>query len=237
MNHGLIPMAKKKGRGFGRLLGRPYDRLMSRLEKIVKDTDEDDLGREIDKFVKLVKRQYDEENITDEDHDLLVEEAEEYHPDGKTYARLGDDSPDEFYEGDIPDAPEVEHGAKEVDLDELMRARDRSTTGSFGVDEFDEYRQRMSEEFFRESDEAVAAGDHYEVQAQDPGHRVFEDKEAEAERVKREIQAETGMDGNVTEEETDETYRVDDDGTEWWQDEEGTWWYRPPGEEDWYVWE
>ena len=34
----------------------------------------------------------------------------------------------------------------------------------------------------------------------------------------------------------DENYRVDENGTEWWQDETGVWWYRGPGESDWSEW-
>ena len=36
--------------------------------------------------------------------------------------------------------------------------------------------------------------------------------------------------------ESDSSYRVDEDGTEWWQDDEGAWWYRDPGMEDWLEW-
>ena len=36
--------------------------------------------------------------------------------------------------------------------------------------------------------------------------------------------------------EEDESYRVDEDGTEWWEDDEGTWWFRLQGEEDWQEW-
>ncbi|MFB1037738.1 MAG: hypothetical protein QMC50_00780, partial [Candidatus Poseidoniaceae archaeon] len=35
----------------------------------------------------------------------------------------------------------------------------------------------------------------------------------------------------------DESYRVDDEGTEWWEDDAGTWWYRQQGEADWAQWE
>lgn len=35
----------------------------------------------------------------------------------------------------------------------------------------------------------------------------------------------------------DESYRVDDEGTEWWEDDAGTWWYRQQGEADWSQWE
>ncbi|MCS5532792.1 MAG: DNRLRE domain-containing protein [Candidatus Poseidoniaceae archaeon] len=34
----------------------------------------------------------------------------------------------------------------------------------------------------------------------------------------------------------DESYRVDDEGTEWWEDEAGTWWYRQQGDADWEQW-
>ncbi len=35
----------------------------------------------------------------------------------------------------------------------------------------------------------------------------------------------------------DESYRIDDEGTEWWEDDAGTWWYRQQGEADWAQWE
>jgi len=35
----------------------------------------------------------------------------------------------------------------------------------------------------------------------------------------------------------DESYRIDDEGTEWWEDDAGTWWYRQQGEADWDQWE
>jgi hypothetical protein len=36
--------------------------------------------------------------------------------------------------------------------------------------------------------------------------------------------------------ESDPNYRVDEDGTEWWQDDEGVWWYRDSGMDDWLEW-
>ena len=36
--------------------------------------------------------------------------------------------------------------------------------------------------------------------------------------------------------EDDESYRVDEEGTEWWEDEEGTWWFRISGNEEWEEW-
>ena len=228
-------MAKKGGFGrfLGGLAGRPYDKLMNRIEKIAEEFTGEALATECDKFVKVVKRTHDEEQIDDEEHDLIIEEVEDVHPDGKTYQRLGDDS-EEFYDGDeLPDAPELNVG-QNVNLDELMRSKDGAFTGSFGRDEYEEYRQKMAEDFFHESDEAVASGDHDDLQSQDPGNRVFHDVEDEARDLKRKIAEEMGVE---TEEEADESYRVDEDGTEWWQDDDGAWWYRPQGEEDWYPYE
>ena len=228
-------MAKKGGFGrfLGGLAGRPYDKLMNRLEKIAEEFTGDALSTECDKFVKVVKRTHDDEQIDEEEHDLIMEEVEEIHPDGKAYSRLGDDS-EEFYDGDeIPDAPELNVG-RNVDLDQLMSSKSGSFTGSFGRDEYEEYRQKMAEDFFHESDEAVASGDHEDLQSQDPGNRVFHDVEDEARDLKRQIAEEMGIE---TEKETDDSTRTDEDGTEWWQDDDGAWWYRPQGEEDWYPYE
>ena len=115
-------------------------------------------------------------HLDGEDFVWTHEEGEEIHPDGKTYGRLGDDS-EEFYDGDeLPDAPELNVG-RNVNLDELMRSKEGAFTGSFGRDEYEEYRQKMAEDFFTESDEAVASGDHEDLQSQDPGNRVFHDVE------------------------------------------------------------
>ena len=229
-------MAKKGGFGrfLGGLAGKPYDRLMNQLEKIADGFSGAELAAECDKFVKVVRRTLDNEQIDEEEHDLIIEEVEEIHPDGKTYPRLGDDS-EEFYDGDdIPDAPELDLGGT-VNLDDLMKSKDGAFTGSFGRDEYEEYRQKMAEDFFKESDEAIASGDHEGMESQDPGHRVFHDVEDEARDMKRQIAQEMGVETN--EEEEDESYRVDEDGTEWWQDDDGAWWYRPQGEEDWYPYE
>tara|TARA_B100001996_G_scaffold112554_1_gene85220 strand:- start:852 stop:1541 length:690 start_codon:yes stop_codon:yes gene_type:complete len=228
-------MAKRGGFGrfLGGIAGRPYDRLMNRLEKIAKEHSGSALANECEKFVKIVRRTLDEEQIDEEEHDLIMEEIEDIHPEGKTYPRLGDDSED-FYDGDdLPDAPELELGRRS-NLDDLMKTKDGSFTGSFGRDEYEEYRQRMAEDFFKESDEAIASGDHQNMTSQDPGHRVFHDVEDEATDLKRQIAQEMGVEA---EEEEDETYRVDEDGTEWWQDDDGAWWYRPKGEEDWFPYD
>ncbi|MDP6905838.1 MAG: hypothetical protein QF440_00275 [Candidatus Thalassarchaeaceae archaeon] len=232
-------MAKKGGFGrfLGGLAGRPYDRLLNRLEKITKAHSGNELIMELERFVKIVQRTHDEDQIDDEEHDLLIEEIEDVHPEGKTFIRRGDDE-EEFYDGEgLPDAPELQLGSRQ-DLDELMRARDGSFTGSFGRDEYEEYRQQMAEDFFKESDEALAAGDHQTMTSQEPGHRVFHDVEDEATDLKRKIAEEMGVE--IEEEPTnseDETYRVDEDGTEWWQDDEGQWWYRPQNEEDWFPYD
>ena len=228
-------MAKKGGFGrfLGGLAGKPYDRLMNQLEKIAEGFSGAELAAECDKFVKVVRRTLDNEQIDEEEHDLIIEEVEEIHPDGKTYPRLGDDS-EEFYDGDeIPDAPELDLGGT-VNLDDLMKSKDGAFTGSFGRDEYEEYRQKMAEDFFKESDEAIASGDHEGMESQDPGHRVFHDVEDEARDMKRQIAQEMGVETN--EEEEDETYRVDEDGTEWWQDDDGVWWYRDPNMDDWAEW-
>ena len=228
-------MAKKGGFGrfLGGLAGRPYDKLMNRLEKIGEEFTGDALAAECDKFVKVVKRTHDDEQIDEEEHDLIIEDVEEIHPGGKTYGRLGDDS-EEFYDADeLPDAPELDLG-RGVDLDKLMRSKKGAFTGSFGRDEYEEYRQKMAEDFFKESDDAIAAGDHEGMESQDPGNRVFNDVEDEARDLKRQIAKEMGVE---TEKEEDESTRVDEDGTEWWQDDDGAWWYRSQGEEDWYPYE
>ena len=229
-------MAKRGGFGrfLGGIAGRPYDRLMNRLEKIADEFTGSALAAECDKFVKVVRRTLDEEQIDEEEHDLIMEEVEEIHPEGKSYTRLGDDT-EEFYDDDLPDAPELDLGRR-VDLDQLMRSRDGAFTGSFGRDEYEEYRQKMAEDFFKESDEAIASGDHEHMESQDPGHRVFHDVEDEARDLKRQIAQEMGVE---VEDEggDDDSYRVDEDGTEWWQDDDGAWWYRPQGEEDWYPYE
>ena len=229
-------MAKRGGFGrfLGGIAGRPYDRLMNRLEKIADEFTGSALAAECDKFVKVVRRTLDEEQIDEEEHDLIMEEVEEIHPEGKSYTRLGDDT-EEFYDDDLPDAPELDLGRR-VDLDQLMRSRDGAFTGSFGRDEYEEYRQKMAEDFFKESDEAIASGDHEHMESQDPGHRVFHDVEDEARDLKRQIAQEMGVE---VEDEggDDDSYRVDEDGTEWWQDDDGTWWYRPQGEEDWFPYE
>ena len=94
----------------------------------------------------------------------------------------------------------------------------------------------MAQDFYADSDEAIAAGDHNaQIRTQT---RVFKDEEADLAAVKRAIAQETGMktDEMIQEEEAaqaDDSYSIDEDGTEWWQDDDGYWWFRPEGDEEW----
>ena len=221
----------------GSITGSPYDRLMNQIEKVHEETAEQNLSREFDNLALIIRQQYDQERIDAEEHDLLLEEVEEIHPDGHRYEKLEDDS-DEFYDEEkMPDAPELEMG-DEVNLDRLMRTSSDSFQGSWGSDEYDEYKRKMAEEFYQESDDAITSGDHGNLRSQDPTHRVFRDVDEEVDQVKRAILEEQGVDADAPSAQTgDEPNRVDDDGVEWWQDDEGQWWYRPPDEDDWFPWE
>lgn len=225
---------KKKGLGgfIGGLTGTPYDRLSRHIEKTAANSPGDTLGRELNKIVKIVRREYEQENLDEEEHDLLVEDIETAHPDVRTFPKLLDDS-DEFYdEGNMPDAPDLELGGP-VNLDELMRSSSDSFQGSWGSDEYDDYKREMAEEFYKDSDEAIASGDHDQMQSQDPvAGRVFHNVEDTASEVKKDILREQGVD--VDSEEEEEDYYVDDDNVEWWRDDDGAWWFREPGQEDWY---
>ena len=232
-------MAKKK-RGFGKLLGAitgsPYDRLLKQIEKSSKEHDDDDstLARELKKLSRTVQKQYQEGNIDDEEHDLLMEEIEEADPQERSFPKL-DTEEDEFYMGDIPDAPKLDI-SKEVDLDELMRPKEGAFTSSYGREEFDEFRSRMTDEFHADSEEAIQAGDHQaEIRTQ---HRVFADADQDADDLKRQFVDESDLvDPNAPKEDDDENYRVDEDGTEWWKDDDGYWWYRDSGQDDWQPYE
>ncbi|HIL66029.1 MAG TPA: hypothetical protein EYG33_07685, partial [Candidatus Poseidoniales archaeon] len=117
-------MAKKKG-GFGRLLGAitgsPYERLLKQVDKVVNEASNDKaLAKTLKKLVKVVGQQFEEENIDDEEHDLLLEAIEDVDPEERTFSKLNDDS-EEFYSGDVPDAPELNVG-KRKNLDDLMKS-------------------------------------------------------------------------------------------------------------------
>ncbi len=227
---------KKRGLGgfIGGLTGTPYDRLSRHIEKTAANTKKGDLGKELTKIVKIVRREYEQENLDEEEHDLLVEDIETAHPGGRTFPKLLSDS-DEFYDDEnMPDAPELELGGP-VNLDELMRGPSDTSQGSWGSDEYDEYKREMAEEFYKDSDEAIASGDHEQMQSQDPvAGRVFHNVEDTASEVKKDILREQGVDVDSEEEDEGEDYYVDDDNVEWWRDDDGAWWFREPGQDDWY---
>ncbi|MDP7312610.1 MAG: hypothetical protein QF831_04160 [Candidatus Thalassarchaeaceae archaeon] len=227
---------KKKGLGgfLGSLTGTPYDRLSRHIEKTEENTEIEELGRELNKISKIIRREYDQENIDEEEHDILIEAIEEVHPEGRTFSKLQSDTEEAFDADNMPDAPEPELGGP-VNLDELMRANSDSSQGSWGSSEYDDYKRQMAEEFYKDSDEAIASGDHDQMVSQDPvAGRVFHDVEDTAVEVKKEIRREQGEDVEEEEEPDDEDYYVDDDNVEWWRDDDGQWWYRTPGNDDWY---
>jgi len=229
---------KKKGLGgfLGGLTGTPYDRLSRHIEKTVANTPKDTLGRELNKVVKIVKREYDQENLDEEEHDLLVEDIETAHPDARIFPKLLADSDELYDDENMPDAPELELGGP-VNLDDLMRSKNDSFQGSWASDEYDDYKRKMAEEFYKDSDEAIASGDHSQMKSQDPvAGRVFHNVEDTALEVKKDILREQGVDVDSEEEEddSDEDYYVDDDNVEWWRDDDGAWWFREPGQDDWY---
>ena len=226
-------MAKKRG-GFSKFLGAitgsPYERLLKQIDKVIADSGGDRaLGRNLKKLVKVIGQQYEEGNIDEEEHDLLLESIEEVDPEGREFPKLGDDS-DAFYdEGEMPDSPELDLG-KRKNLDDLLKSQGNEFTGSFGRDEFDEFRKSMSADFYADSDDAIAAGDHnHEIRTQ---NRVFADAEDGINLLKKQMAEESGL-ANPDEEEEDENYYTDDDGVEWWKDDDGYWWYREPGQDDW----
>ena len=234
-------MAKKKG-GFGRFLGAitgtPYERLLKQVDKVVEqfEDEEEELASQLEALVDQAGDAYEEESIDEEEHDLIIEAIEEADPEGRVFGKLGGEE-DAFYAGDIPDAPELKR-EKRVNLDDLMRAKGDEFTGSFGRDEFDEFRERMTDEFYQESDNAIRQGDHQaEIRTT---NRVFGGAESDVDDAKRRIAEESGMvDPNavqeveVEEEEDYDGYSIDEDGVEWFEDEDGYWWYREEGQTEW----
>lgn len=232
-------MAKKKG-GFGRFLGAitgtPYERLLKQVEKAEAQNDEDeDLATALEEIIDRAREAYDEEEIDEEEHDLVVEAVEDADPDERSFPKISGEV-DEFYEGDAPNAPELNR-EKRVNLDDLMRAKGDEFLGSFGRDEFDEFRERMTDEFYKESDDAIRQGDHdAEIRT---SNRVFGGAESDVTDAKRRISEESGMASpsapaeEEEEEEFEEGYSIDEDGVEWFEDEDGYWWYREEGQTDW----
>ena len=231
-------MAKKGfGKFIGAIAGSPYEKLLKRIEKGAKEFSGDDraLSRLVKKMVREIQEAYSDENIDAEEHDLLMEELEDIDPEGRELPKLDEDD-GELFDSDSADAPKLK--SKTVDLDDLLSSKGDSFTGSYGRDEFEDFRQKMAQDFYADSDEAIAAGDHdTQIRTQT---RVFKDEEADLAAVKRAIAQETGMktDEMIQEEEEeaaqgDDSYSIDEDGTEWWQDDDGYWWFRPEGDEEW----
>ena len=226
-------MAKKKGRLgrlFGAITGSPYERLIKQVDKLV-ETSEDDriLGKNLVKLVKITGQNYEEEKIDEEEHDLIIEAIEEVDPQNRVFGKVSDDE-DSFYMGDSPEAPELKHGIRK-NLDQLMKSKGNEFTGSYGRDEYQEFRDKMTQDFLQESDKAVREGDH----SANIGtvNRVFADTDEEVQQLKKSISEETGMEDPNAEDDLPDGYSIDEDGTEWFEDEDGYWWYRLVGEEDW----
>jgi hypothetical protein len=57
-------------------------------------------------------------------------------------------------------------------------------------------------------------------------------EKSESARNKRKV----AWNKTIAEELKDDSYRIDDDGTEWWEDEKKQWWHRQPGEGLWSKW-
>jgi hypothetical protein len=241
-------MAKKKS-GFGRFLGAitgsPYERLLKQIDKMVDqfEDDQEELAAQLEALVDQAGDAFEEENIDEEEHDLIIEAIEEADPEGRVFSKLNSEE-DAFYGGDIPDAPELKR-EKRIDLDDLMKAKGDEFTGSFGRDEFEEFRDRMTDEFYEESDNAIRQGDHQaEIRTT---NRVFGGAETDVDDAKRRISEESGLvDPKVAEaarleaeaeaedeEYEDENYSIDENGVEWFEDEDGYWWYREEGQDDW----
>lgn len=230
-------MAKKKG-GLGRILGAitgsPYERLLKQVEKLVKENKGNDrkLVNHLKKLVQIVGQNFKEENIDDEEHDLIIEAIEEVDPEGRSFPKLSEDE-DEFYAGNLPDAPELKR-EKRKNLDDLMTSTGEEFVGSYGRDEFDEFKARKTEDFYADSDEAIEAGDHQaEIRTE---HRVFGGAEDDIDDIKKKFAEESGL-TNPDKEEEDEGYSIDENGVEWFEDEDGYWWYREPGQDDWQAYE
>jgi len=236
-------MARKKGgfsRFIGALTGTPYERLLKQVDKLVSEHQGDDrkLARSLKKLVNIAGENYEEENIDEEEHDLIIESIEEADPDNRSFGKLSEDE-DSFYSGAVPDAPELELG-KRKNLDELMKSDGDEFLGSYGRDEFEEFKSRMTDDFFADSDDAVRKGDHQaEIRTE---NRVFGDENQDLDQLKQQISKESGLidpnaEGEEEEEEDLEGYSVDEDGVEWFEDEDGYWWYRSEGQEDWQAYE
>ena len=81
------------------------------------------------KLVDVVGTAYEEEEIDEDEHDLVLEAIEEVDPKGRSFPKFAEE--DAFYANDAPDAPDLNLG-KRKNLDELMTASGKEFTGSFG---------------------------------------------------------------------------------------------------------
>ncbi|MEL0101403.1 MAG: hypothetical protein VW862_06860 [Euryarchaeota archaeon] len=197
-------MAKKKG-GFGRCLGAitgsPYERMQKQIDKAIDEAESDRaLAKTLKKMVKAIGQQYEEENIDEEEHDLLIEAIEDADPEGRTFGKLTDSSDDFYDSGDMPDSPKLNLG-KRKNLDELMKSQGDEFVGSFGRDEFDDFKRTMAADFYADSDDAIAAGDHQaEIRTQ---NRVFADSDDGIDLLKKQMAQESVLEHQVDEEEED----------------------------------
>ena len=232
-------MGRKKGdfeRFFDDITCTSYERLLKQVDKLVSEFEDDDrkLARNLNKLVTMVGEQYEEENLDEEEHDLIIEAIEEVDPEGRTFGKLSDDE-DSFYAGSVPDAPELKR-EKRANLDDLMQSKGDEFLGSYGRDEFEEFKARMSDDFLAESDDAIRQGDHQaEIVTE---NRVFADADEELDRLKEQISKESGLvdpnaEEEIHEEEEVEGYSIDENGVEWFEDEDGYWWFREEGQDDW----
>ena len=65
-------------------------------------------------MVRAIGEQYENENIDEEEHDLLIEAIEDADPEGRTFGKLTDNS-DEFYDsGEMPNSPKLKLGKKRI---------------------------------------------------------------------------------------------------------------------------
>lgn len=84
-------MAKKKS-GFGRFLGAitgsPYERLLKQIDKMVDqfEDDQEELAAQLEALVDQAGDAFEEENIDEEEHDLIIEAIEEADPEGRVSA-------------------------------------------------------------------------------------------------------------------------------------------------------
>ena len=59
-------------RFLGALTGTPYERLNNQIDKLVDENEDDDkkLARQLNKLVEVIRQNYEDEGIDEEEHDL-----------------------------------------------------------------------------------------------------------------------------------------------------------------------